>query len=147
MHNRGPSSQSYGFSNSLVWMWDSDHKDSSVLKNWCFWTVVLEKTPENLLDCKEIKPVNPKGNNPWVFIKRTDADAEAPILWPPNAKSWLIGKDLDSGKDWGQKKKGAAEDGMVISLVNYFQSPSNKALTTTLLLCFCLGNYSNAWLV
>ena len=94
-------------------MWDSDHKDSSVLKNWCFWTVVLEKTPENLLDCKEIKPVNPKGNQSWIFIGMTDAEAEAPILWPPDTKSWLIGKDPDAGKDWRQKEKGMTEVKMV----------------------------------
>ena len=94
-------------------MWDSDHKDSWVLKNWCFWTVVLEKTPENLSDCKEIKPVNPKGNQSWIFIGRTDAETEAPILWPPDAKSWLIGKDTDAGKDWRQKEKGMTEVEMV----------------------------------
>ena len=101
--NKGPSSQSYGFSSSHVWMWELDHKEGWALKNWCFWTVVLEKTHECPLDSKEIKPVNLKGNQPWVFTGRTDAEAEAPILWPPHEKSQLIGKDLDAGKDWRQK--------------------------------------------
>ena len=104
--DKGLSSQSYGFSSSHVWMWNSDHKDNWVLKNWCFWTVVLEKTPENLLDCKEIKPINPKGTQSWLFTAKTDAEAEAPILWPRNAKSWLIGKDPDVGKDWRQEVEG-----------------------------------------
>ena len=97
--NKGTYSQSYGFSSSHVWMWESDHKEGWTLKNWCFWTMVLEKTPEIPWDSKEIKPVNPKENQPWIFIERTDAEAEAPILWPPDAKSQLIRKDLDSGKD------------------------------------------------
>ena len=96
----------YGFSSSHVWMSELDYKKSWALKNWCFWTVVLEKTLENPLDCKEIQPVLPKGNQSWVFIGRTDVEAETPILWPPDAKSWLIGKDPDAGKDWGQKEKG-----------------------------------------
>ena len=91
--NKGPSSQGYGFSSGHVWMWELDCKESWVLKNWCFWTVVLEKTLESPLDCKEIQPVHPKGGQSWVFIGRTDAEAETPILWPPHAKSWLIGKD------------------------------------------------------
>ena len=90
--NKGPSSQSYGFSSSHVWMWESDYKESWVLKNWCFWTVWLEKTLESPLDCKETKPVNPKENQSWIFIGRTDAEAETPILWSPDAKSWLIRK-------------------------------------------------------
>ena len=94
-------------------MWDLDHKESWVPKNWCFWTVVLEKTLESPLDCEEIKPVNPKGNQPWIFIGRTDAEAETPILWPPDVKNWLLGKDLDAGKDWRQEKKGTTEDEMV----------------------------------
>ena len=93
-------SQSCGFSSSNVWMWELDHQESWVPKNWCFWTVVLEKTLESPLDCKKIKPVNPKGNKSWTFIGRTDVEAETPILWPPDAKSWLIGKDPDAGKDW-----------------------------------------------
>ena len=97
------------FSNH-VRMWELDHKESWVLKNWCFWTVVLEKILESPLDCKEIKPVHPKGNQSWIFIGRTGAEAEAPILWPPDVKNGLIGKDLDAGKDWGQENKGVAED-------------------------------------
>ena len=103
---KGPYSQSYGFSSSHVWMWHLDHKEGWALKNWYFWTVLLDKTLESPLDSEEIKPVNPKGNQPWIFIGRTDAEAEAPILWPPNAKSWLTGKDSDVGKDWGQEEKG-----------------------------------------
>ena len=87
-------------------------EESWVLKNWCFWTVVLEKTLQSPLDCKEIQQVYPKGAQSWVFIRRTDAEAETPILWPPHAKSWLIGKDLDAGRDWGQEEKGRTEDEM-----------------------------------
>ena len=87
-------------------MWELDHKESWVLKNWCFWTVVLDKTLESPLDYKEIKPVHLKGNQSWIFIGGTDAKAEAPVLWPPVAKNWLIGKAPDAGKDWGQKEKG-----------------------------------------
>ena len=90
-------SQSYGFSRSHVQMWELDYKESWAPKNWCFWTVVLEKTLESPLDCKEIKPVHPKGNQFWIFIGRTDAEAEAPILWPPDAKNWLITKEPDAG--------------------------------------------------
>ena len=86
-------------------MWELDYKESWALKNWCFWTVVLEKTLESPLDCKEIKLVNPRGNQPWIFIGRTDAEAESPVLWPPDVKSWLIGKDPDAGKDWRQEEK------------------------------------------
>ena len=105
--------QSYGFSSSHVWMWESDHKECWVPKNWCFWTVVLEKTLETLLDNKEIQPVHPKGNQSWMSIGRTDAEAEAPILWPPDAKNWLTGKDPDSEKDWRKEEKGMTEDEMV----------------------------------
>ena len=110
--NKGLSSQGYGFSSSHVWMWELDCEESSVLKNWCFWTMVLEKTLESPLDCKEIQPVHPKGDQPWVFIGKTDAKAETPILWPPHAKSWLIGNDPDSGRDWGQEEKGRTENEM-----------------------------------
>ena len=106
-------SQSYGFSSSHVWMWELDHNEGWGLKNWCFWTVVLEKTLESPLDCKEIKPVNPKGNQPWIFIGGTDAEAEATIVWPPDAKSWLTTKDPDAGNDWRQEEKGTTEDEMV----------------------------------
>ena len=111
--NKAPYSQSYGFSSSHVWMWEVDHKESWALKNWCFWTVVLEKTLESLLDCKEIKVVNPKGNQPWIFTGRTDAKAAAPILWSPDAKNWLTGKDPDAGKDWKQEERGMTEVEMV----------------------------------
>ena len=111
--NKGPSSRSYGFSSSHVWMWDLDYKESWVLKNWSFWTVVLEKTLESSLDCKEIQPVNPKGNQSWIFIGRTDTEAEAPILWLPDAKNWLLGKDPDAGKEWRQEGKGMTEDEMI----------------------------------
>ena len=94
-------------------MWDLNYKESWSPKNWCFWTVVLEKTLESPLDCKEIQPVHPKGDQSWVFIGRTDVEAEAPILWPPDVKSWLIWKDPDTGKDWGQEEKGMIEDEMV----------------------------------
>ena len=93
-------------------MWELDCEESWVLKNLCFWTVVLEKTLESPLDCKEIQPVHPKGNQSWVFIGRTDAEAETPVLWPPHAKSWLIAKDPDAGRDWGQEEKGMTEDEM-----------------------------------
>ena len=111
--DKGPSSQSYGFSSSHFWMWELDHKESWALKNWCFWTVVLEKTLESPLDYKEIKPVNPKGNQSWIFIGRTDAEAVASILWPPEVKNCLIRKDPDAGKDRRQEEKGMTEDGMV----------------------------------
>ena len=98
--NQGPSSQSYGFSSSHVWMWELDYKENWAPKNWCFWTVVLEKTLESPSDCKEIQPAHPKGNQPWISIERTDVEAETPILWPPDAKHWLIWRDPDAGKDW-----------------------------------------------
>ena len=101
------------FSSSHIWMWELDCKESWAPKNWCFWTVVLEKTFESSLDRKEIQSVHPKGNQSWIFIGRTDAEAETPILWPPHAKSWLIWKDLDAGKDWRQEEKGTTENEMV----------------------------------
>ena len=109
---KGLSSQSYGFSSSHVWMWELGHKESWALKNWCYWNVELKKTLESLLDGKEIKPVNPKGKQPWILIARFDAEAEAPVLWSPDVKSWLTGKDPDNGKDWGHEEKGATEDEM-----------------------------------
>ena len=111
--NKGPSSQSYGFSNSHVWMWELDHKESWAPKNWCSWTSVLAKTLESPWDYKEIQPVHPKGNQSWIFIGRTDAEAEAPILWSPDVKMWLIGKDPGAGKDWKQQEKWTTEDEMV----------------------------------
>ena len=106
--DKSPYSQSYGFSSSHVQIWEFEHNKGWVPKNWCFWTVVLEKTLESPLDIKEIRPVNHKRNHPWLFIESTDA--EAPMLWPPDVKSQLIGKDPDVRKDWGQKEKGAAKD-------------------------------------
>ena len=108
--NKGPSSQGDGFPSGHVGMWELDCEESWALKNWCFWTVVLEKTHGSPLDCKEIQPVHPKGDQSWVFIGRTDVEAETAILWPPDAKSWLIWKDPDAGKDWGQEEKGTTED-------------------------------------
>ena len=111
--DKSSSSQSYGFSNSHIWIWELDHKESWGLKNWCFWIVVLEKTLESPLDSKEIQPVHPKGNQSWIFIGRIDAEAETPILWPPDAKNWFIWKEPDAGKDWWQEEKGMTEDEMV----------------------------------
>ena len=110
--NKGLSSQGYGFSSGHVWMWELDCEESWAPKNWCFWIVVLEKTLESPLDFKEIHPVHSKGDQSWVFIGRTDAKAETPIFWLPDAKSWLIGKDPDAGRDWGQEEKGMTEDEM-----------------------------------
>ena len=104
--NKDLSSQGYGFSSGHVWMWELDYKESWALKNWWFWIVVLEKALDSPLDCKEIQPVHLKGDQSWVFIGRTDVEAETPILWPPDAKSWLICKDPDAGKDSGQEEKG-----------------------------------------
>ena len=101
--NKGPSSQGYGFSSSRVWMWELDYKESWASKNWCFWTVVLEKTLESPLDCKEIQPIHPKGNQSWLFTGKTDAEAETPILRPPDAKNWLTEKGSDAGKDWRRR--------------------------------------------
>ena len=111
--NKGPSSQSFGFSSSHVGMWELDYKESWAPKNWCFWTVVLEKTLESPLDCKAIQPVHPKGNQSWIFIRKTDAEAETPILWPSDAKNWLIWKDPNAGNDWRWEEKGMTEDEMV----------------------------------
>ena len=108
--NKGPSDQGFGFTSGHVWMWELDCEESWAPKNWCFWIVVLEKIFESPLGCKEIQPVHFKGNQSWVFFGRTDAKAETPILWPLDAKNWLIGKDLDDGRDRGQEEKGTAED-------------------------------------
>ena len=102
----------YGFSSSHVWMWELDCEEGWALKNWCFWSVVLEKTLESPLDCKEIQPLHSKGDQSWVFFGRNDFEAETPVLWPPHAKSWLIGKDSDARRDWGQEEKGTKEDEM-----------------------------------
>ena len=112
--DKGPCSQSCGFSSSHVWIWELDHKESWAPKNWGFWTVVLEERLESPLDCKEIKPVNPKGNQSWIFIGRSNAEAEAPILWPPDVKSWFTGKDPDAGNDWGREEKRATKNEMVV---------------------------------
>ena len=111
--NKGPSSQGYGFSSGHVWMWELDCEESWAPKNWCCWTVVLEKSLESPLDCKEIQPVHPKGDQSWIFVGRTDAEAEATILWPTDVKNWLIWKDPEAGKDWRQEEKGMMENEMV----------------------------------
>ena len=108
--NKGASSQGYGFSSGHVWMWELDCEEGWVPKNWRFWTVMLEKTLESPLDCKEIQPVHPKGNHSWTFIGMTDAEGETPIRWPCDVKNWLIWKDPDAGKDWQQEEKGTTED-------------------------------------
>ena len=105
--HKGPTSQSYGFSSSHVWMWELDYKERWAPKNWCFWTVVLEKILESPLDRKGTQPVHPKGDQTWIFIGRIDANAETPKLWPPDMKNWLIGKDPDAGKDWRQEMLGS----------------------------------------
>ena len=112
--SKGPSGQGYGFSSAHVWMWELDCEERWVTKNWCLWNVVLEKTLENPLVCKKIQLVNPKGNQSWMFILRTDAEAETTILWSPDAKNWLLGKDPDVGKDWKQEEKGRTEDEMAV---------------------------------
>ena len=110
--NKDPSSQSYSFSSIHVCKWELDYKESWVVMNWCFWSVVLEKTLERPLDCKEFQPVYPKGNQSWIFIGRTDAEAKTPIICPPDVKNWLIWKDTDAGKDWRWEEKGTTEDKM-----------------------------------
>ena len=110
--NKGPSSQGYGFSSGHVRMWRLDCEESWAPKNWWFWTVVLEKTLESPLDCKEIQPVHSRGYQPWDFFGRNDAKAETPVFWPPHEMSWLIEKDSDAGRDWGQEEKGMTEDEM-----------------------------------
>ena len=124
--NKGPSSQGYGFSSSHVWMWELNYKESWVPKNGGFWTVVLEKTLESPLDCKEIKPINPKGDQSWLFIGRTDVEAETPILWPPHAQCWLTGKDPDAGKDWRQEEKGTTEDKMLDGITDSMDMSLSK---------------------
>ena len=110
---KGLSSQSYDFSSTHVWKWELDYKESWAPKHWSFWTGVLERTLESPLDCKEIQPVHPKGNQSWIFIGRTEASVDTPSIWPPDAKNWLIWKDPDAGKDWRQEEKRTIEDEMV----------------------------------
>ena len=121
--NKGPSSQRYGFSSGHVWIWELDCEESWAPKNWCFWTLVL-KTLESPLGCKEIQPVHPKGDQFWIFIGRTDAEAETPLFWPYDAKNWLTGKDPGAGKDWRLEEKGMTEDEMV----GWHQWPMNMGL-------------------
>ena len=111
--DKDPYSQNYGFPSSHSWMWVFDCKEGWALKNWCFWSVMLGKTLESPLDSKKIKPVNLKGNQPWIFIGRTHAEAETSIIWPSDEKCWLIGKDSDIGKEWRQEEKGKTQDEMV----------------------------------
>ena len=113
--NKGPYSQGYAFPSSHVWMWELNCKENWAPKNWCFWTVGLEKTPESAMDCTEIQPVHSKGDQPWVFFGGNDAKAETLVLWPPHVKSWLIGKDSDAGRDWGQEEKVRGWDGWMAS--------------------------------
>ena len=151
--DKGPYSQSYGFSSSHVWMWQLDHKEGWVPKNWCFRTVVLAKTLESPVDSKEIKLVSPTGNQPWIFIGRADAEAEAPILWPPDVKSWLIGKDPDAEKDWRQEEKGARGDEMVgrhfwLNGYESEQNPGNSREQGCLVCCSpwgCKGSDRTNW--
>ena len=110
----------------LVWMWELEHKESWALKNGCFWTVVLEKTLENPLDCKKTKPVNPKGNQSWIFIGRTETEAETPILWPSDEKSWIIGKDPDAGKDWKQEEEGTTRMRWLDGIIDSINMSSHK---------------------
>ena len=134
-------------SNSHVWMWELDYKESWAPKNWCFWTVVLEKTLETPLDCKNIQPVHPKANQPWIFLGRTDAEAETPILWPPDEKNGLIGKDPDAGKDWRQEEKGTTEDDMVgwHHLLNGHLSKLRELMMDREAWCAAVHGVANNW--
>ena len=135
--DKGPSTQSYGFSSGHVWMWELDCEEGWALKNWCFWTVVLESP----VDCKEIQPVLPEGNQSWIFIGRTDAEAESPILWPSDAKNWLTGKDPDAGKEWRQEEKRMTEDEIVtqwhqqLNGYEFEQIPGNSEEQGSLVCC------------
>ena len=151
--NKGSSSRSHVFSSSHVWMWELDHKESWALKNWCFWTVVLEKTLESRLDCKEIKAVNPEGNEPWILLGRTDAEAEASILWLPDVKSQLIRKDPDARKEggWRTGVEGATEDEMVgwhhwLSGHEFEQAPADGGRQGSLCAAVHIATKSQTWL-
>ena len=124
--DKRPSSQGYGFSSGHVWMWELDCEESWVPKNWCFWTVVSEKTLESSLDCKESQPVHSEGDQPWDFFGRNDAKAETPVLWLPHVKSWLVGKDSDAGRDWGQEEKGTTEDEMADGITDSMDLSLNE---------------------
>ena len=134
-------------SNSHVWMWELDYKESWAPKNWCFWTVVLEKTLETPLDCKNIQPIHPKANQPWIFLGKTDAEAETPILWPPDEKNGLIGKDPDAGKDWRQEEKGTTEDDMVgwHHLLNGHLSKLRELMMDREAWCAAVHGVANNW--
>ena len=141
--DKGVYSRSYGFSHNNVWKWKLDHKEGWALKNWCFSTVVLEKNFESPLDCQDIKQLNPKGNQSWIFIGRTDAIAEAPKLWPLDEKNWLIGKDPDAGTDWGQEE-GSTEDEMVgwhhwLNGHEFGQTPGDSEGQVSLVCCSLWG--------
>ena len=142
--DKGSNSQSYGFTSSHPRMWELNHKEGWVPNNWCFQIVVLEKTLKSPLDSK-VKPVNPKGNEPCIFIERTEAEAEAPLLWPPDAKSWLTGKGPDAGKDWGQEEKWVTEDEMVgwyyqLNLHELEQTPGDSGRQRSLACCSAWSN-------
>ena len=126
--NKGLSSQGYGFSSSHVWMWELDYKKSWAPKNWCLWTVVLETTLESPLDSKEIQPFHPKRDQSWIFIGRTDVEAETPILWPPDTKSWLIGKDPDAGKDWRWEETGGQRMRWLVCITDSMDMSFSKLL-------------------
>ena len=148
--NKDLYSQSYGFSCSHVRIWELDHKEGWVPKNWCFWNLVLEKTLESPLDSKKINPVTPKGNQPWIFIRRTDPEAEAPVLWLPDVKSQFIGKDPDTGKDWRQEEKGASEneklDGITDSMVMSLSKLQEIVEAEKPGVLQSMGSHSQTWL-
>ena len=144
--NKGPSRQGYGFPSGRVWMWELDYKESWVLKNWCFWTVMLEKTLESPLDCKEIQPVHPKGNRSWVFIGRTDAEAETPIFWLLDVKNWLIGKHPDSGKDWKNPRDRGAWRAMIYrAQKSWTQLKRRTHFLLLVLICWWRIQFFVAW--